>query len=252
MQPDGRRLADDVVFIGERAVLFPDRRAVLSGVEAPYPSSTDGGPLRLEDELPAALRVRPGGAPGFVHGSVQLGDGEDVLIWDGQGYERRGSGWERTFATDLRAASGLSWTSAPAGDDGFYYLSDRQLYEVHRGSPPVRVLPTVDNIMDVRPGPGASLILRQGQNKQGHLGRLYFPGEHRHATIAPKDFGHAMHSGPASPAPVHRHTVPKPPLPSSSPSTYLAPVSGLLIVRAAVRVAMGGAHATASSCPPAA
>ncbi len=186
---DGRRLADDVVFIGERAVLFPDRHAVLADAEAPYPSSTDGGPPRLEDELPAALRTRLGGAPGFVHGSVQLGDGEDVLIWDGHGYERRGSGWERTFAIDLRAVSGVSWTWAPAGDDGFYYLSDRQLFEVHRGSPPVRVLPTVDNIMDVRPGPEGSLILRQGQNKQGHVAKLYFPAELRHAAIAPKDFG---------------------------------------------------------------
>lgn len=185
---EGRRFASDVVFIGERAMLFPERAAVLADIEAPHPSWTDGGPLQLDQGLPEALRYRLGGAPGFVHGSVHLRDGADVLIWDGHGYERRATGWERTFETDVRAPSGVSWTWAPAGHDGFYYLSDRRLHEIHRGAPPVRVLPNVDNIMDVRPGPGASLILRMGHSKQGNVAIVHFPAEDRHAVLIAKDF----------------------------------------------------------------
>ena len=191
---EGRSCDHLAASVGDRVYLFPSADGVrYKG--AVHPWWSDGGPLQLDDGLPAAVGVQIGKlGPSFTHGSVQLGDGGDVLIWDGDGYERRGEGWEKTFAIAAQP-SHMRWSSIPAGSDGFYYLSNRELFEVHRGDAPVRHLRTIDNIMGIAQGPGGSLILKQGQNKQGDVAKVYFPEEGRYTGLDREDFGASESNG---------------------------------------------------------
>jgi hypothetical protein len=180
--------------VGDRVYVFPSSDGVRYK-KTFHPWWSDGGPLQVDEGLPAAVGVEIGKlGPSFTHGSVQLGDGGDVLIWDGNGYERRGEGWEATFAIAAQP-SHVRWSSVPAGSDGFYYLSNRQLFEVHRGGAPIRHLPTMDNVMGIAPGPGGSLILVEGQNKQGDVAKVYFPAEGRYTGLDREDFGASESKG---------------------------------------------------------
>jgi len=135
-------------------------------------------------------------APGFpnaasdipaVKGIVDLNDGSDVVIWDGDGYELRGKRFVKTFSM---AATGLRrhWTYAPAGADGFFYLSNRLLFEVHRGNQPTPHATRWTNIMYIRPGPAGSILLQEGDNKDGDVAKLYFPGDDTFIHIEPELF----------------------------------------------------------------
>lgn len=107
-------------------------------------------------------------------GIAQTGDGSEVFIWRDGGFERGKDRFEKTFP--LIAAPGYGdFSSAPAGLDGFFYLANRCLFEVHRGKPSVPHLPRLSNIMHVRPGPAGALLLKEGDNKTGDWGKLYWP-----------------------------------------------------------------------------
>lgn len=187
-------LDHEAAFVGDRAILFPSRVSVTNELLA-HPISTDGAELRVEKDLPPAVGFGEGPlGPSFVFGSVRLGDGADVLIWDGNGWEREGNGWVKTFSLNAMP-SHVEWTCVPVGDEGFYYLSDRMLFEVHRGKEPVRHLPTITNIMQIEAGPGGGLLLNQGQNKHGDVAKLYFPWEGRYAGLDAAAFGQAGLSG---------------------------------------------------------
>ncbi len=171
-------------FLGERVV------AVL-GAKVAYPAKTllpayvlweqDGRLVPVDDLPPSAEQF-----PGF--GVVQLNDGADVLIWDGDGYELRDGRLARTF--DLKA----SWTFSdespvtPYGPDGFFFLSKREPHAVRRGQSPVRHLPRLANVMAVSPGPEGAVLLMEGDNKLGDLGKLYFPDEGVYLRIEPALF----------------------------------------------------------------
>jgi hypothetical protein len=49
--------------------------------------------------------------------------------------------------------------------------------------------------MGLTPGPGGSLILKQGQNKQGDVAKVYFPSEGRYAGLDREDFGASESKG---------------------------------------------------------
>ncbi|APR80630.1 Hypothetical protein A7982_05977 [Minicystis rosea] len=64
-----------------------------------------------------------------------------------------------------------------------------KLFEVHRGGAPVRLAESIENIMFLAAGPGGSLILTQGQNKQADVAKLFFPADGRHIGLDREDFG---------------------------------------------------------------
>ena len=144
---------------------------------------------RSEDE---SLRV-------FVAGT---GDGTEVLIWGEHGHELASgnqpaepktfklpgfvsrlfgksettepSRFKKTFDL-VETVTGWDWSSVPAGPDGFFYIGNRLLYEVHRGAASIQHLPKLTNVMIVRPGPDGSLFLKEGDSKAGDWGKLYWP-----------------------------------------------------------------------------
>jgi hypothetical protein len=120
-------------------------------------------------------------------GVSTLADGSEVLIWDGNGYELRDGTFVRTFDMKSHNAE-VQWTSVPWRDDGFFYLSNRCLFEVRRGGQPIRHLPDCSNIMFVRPGPEGGILLREGDNPDGDTAKLYFPDAGNYIHIEPELF----------------------------------------------------------------
>lgn len=102
-------------------------------------------------------------ARGDTFGKAVTGDGREVLIWDGDGYEHDGQRLRRTFAL---GATNVDWSAVPAGPGAFYYLSDRKLMLATRGKKPRSVHAKAKHIMRIAPGPAESLLLQFGDNPQ--------------------------------------------------------------------------------------
>ncbi|WP_067548613.1 hypothetical protein [Nocardia crassostreae] len=198
--PDGADLyAHECHFLGTRPVVLHEVKTHLlrfgkMAIGDPLP-----GPLWLGES--GAWEQIPGIAPAAVAksvlgdaqrpmtGTARLADGDTVLLWDGDGYEldAEGTGFVRTFALAAKS-SHVDFTSVPAGDDGFFYLSDRDLYEAHRGAEPIRHVPAWTNVMAVRPGPQGGLLLKFGGTDSGDVGVLYFPADGTHIPLLPELF----------------------------------------------------------------
>ena len=140
---------------------------------------------------------RPSALAGFIEDPVcavaNLADGRDLLVWDGDGYEwRSGKFWQSgkfQLTFPMRARKGeRDWTSLPAGVDGLFYLAERRLFEAHRGQPPVAHAPNWKNIMYLFPGPQGSIIVWEGDSKDGDAAKLYFPQEGSFIHIEPELF----------------------------------------------------------------
>jgi hypothetical protein len=122
-----------------------------------------------------------------VVAAVHLPDGGEVVIWNGDGYELHGKQFEKTFSMEAKRPE-RQWTCAASGADGFFYLSSRQLFEVHRRSKTKAHVDGWQNIMYVRPGPAGGLLLKEGDNKDGDIGKLYFPTDGTFIHIEPRLF----------------------------------------------------------------
>jgi hypothetical protein len=125
---------------------------------------------------------------------AKTGNGDEVFIWGEHGHEPSDNGFRKTFNLESDATRAGEFTSVAAGSDGFFY-SNRghqpvdsncpSLYEIHRGAAPVPHLPKVSNIMQVGSGPDGSLLLREGDNKAGDWGKLYWPEARRLVRLKP-------------------------------------------------------------------
>jgi hypothetical protein len=176
-------------FVGDRAVVFlrPPYNAKEGDLLEP-PRWLDEGEWKLMPGLePVAARASHFGVERPVVGVVHLADGRDVVIWDGDGYELVDGRFEMTFLMGARGAES-HWTYALAGEDGFFYLSNRCLFEVHRGEEKRAHAEKWTNIMYVRPGPAGSVLLQEGENKHGDVGKLYFPANGTFIHIEPALF----------------------------------------------------------------
>jgi hypothetical protein len=177
-------------FVGGRAMVFrdvPDKAK--AGDVLPPPLWLDGEQWKPMPGLPKAI-AGAGFSPylnGPAAGIVQLADRTDVVIWDDGGYEFQGGRFEKTFALGP-AKWGPRWTFVPAGSDGFFYLSKRCLFEVHRGGPVVSHAPKWTNIIFIRPGPAGSILIQEGDNKDDDIGKLYFPADRTFIHIEPECF----------------------------------------------------------------
>jgi hypothetical protein len=157
----------EIGWLGARVVVLP-------GADGLAPLIEREGRLEAPPELPAPVpSTRYFGA---ARGPLRLGDGSDILIHDGHGYAERDGALERVL--DLHVdSSHWPWSYVPSGSDGFYFLSNRRLYEVHRGGKPVRHLRGFDNIMEISPGPPGWLLLKEGDNTLGDVGKAYCPAD---------------------------------------------------------------------------
>jgi hypothetical protein len=178
-------------FVGDQLLVFRDpHHSAKVGDRLPGPLWLEGTDWRPVPGLPEALAIASS-LPSFIEkplvGLVQLADGRDVVIWNGEGYERRETRFEQTFSMQART-SGVDWTYVPAGADGFYYLSQRQLFQVHRNGKPIAHAPQWTNIMSLGAAPAGGILLKEGDNKDGDVAKLYFPAEGTYAHIEPELF----------------------------------------------------------------
>ena len=166
-------------FIDGQVVVFPENANWSSPNLAPL--WQDGKELKPLPGLPAtASQTRD-------HGIARLAAGAELVIFGGQGYELRRGKFRCTFPEAIWN-NHSKWTSVPAGKSGFFYLSKRRLFEVHRGKKPIRHMPRCTNIMHVRPGPVGSLLLQEGGNDDADVAKLYFPAEEAFVHIQPEMF----------------------------------------------------------------
>jgi hypothetical protein len=179
---------NDGFLVGGRVVLIPDPSAYKPGTELTA-WMQDGERMCPAPGLPPH-RVRKGrtGNEWIVRGVARLTDGSEVLVWDGEGYEWDGSRFQRTFPFGLTDAYN-KLSAIPAGEDGFFFLSARKLYEVYRGKEPVRHGPNWDNVMALLPGPQGGLLLKEGGNPDGDIGKLYFPADRTFIHVEPELLG---------------------------------------------------------------
>ena len=137
---------------------------------------------------------------------VTMPDGRDVMFWDGKGYEWDGDRFVRTFAPRLEAGSSLEPKIVSLGPDRIFGVSrsnwyGHRLLEIRRGDDePVHHLPKLDNIMGLTRGPSGALLIHQGHNPAGDVGKVYWPDEDRYVRLEPSLFGdedtddiHALH-----------------------------------------------------------
>lgn len=165
---------DDGYLIDGRMVLVPDLGKFKPG-DLLHAWMQDGQTFRHAPGLPPhRVKKSSFGNEWFVNDIARLADGTEILIWDGQGYEWDGKKFHLTFPLGLTDAYD-DCSAIPAGEDGFYYLHKRRLFEVHRGQKPVRHGPKWSNILAMQPGPEGGLLLREGGNDHADLGKLYFP-----------------------------------------------------------------------------
>src|SRR4029077_8986993 len=101
--------------------------------------------------------------------------------------ELRDTEMARTFALGARGTESY-WTSVLGGTDGFFYLSNRCLFEAHRGGEVSPHTPKWTNIRFVRPGPASGILLQEADNKDGDVGKLYFPADGTYIHIEPELF----------------------------------------------------------------
>ncbi len=162
--------------IGDRIVGWP-------GARAPYPKdlpSLETCAVVFTDdawtEAEGLDMVEFAGGVDPLLGTVSLADGGELLIWMGDAYELRDGRFEKLLSLAAKS-SRVDWTWHPAGEDGFFYIDDRKLREVHRGGEPVTHLEKEElvNVIRMAPGPAGSLLLRLGTNPLKALGVIYDP-----------------------------------------------------------------------------
>lgn len=172
-------LGEQVVAVLKSKMVYPEKTLLPA-----YPLlERDGRLVPIE-----GLRPSPKEFPTF--GVVHLNDGADVFVWDGEGYELRDGQFVRTFGLEADWGYYGKSPTAPFGPDGFFYISGQGLHHARRGQAPTRHLQTIlEVIMGISAGPDGAVLIREGNNKKGDLGKLYFPEEGVFLRIEPELFG---------------------------------------------------------------
>src|SRR5262249_31711871 len=123
-------------FVGERAVLVP--RHVGLG-ERCFPWIERDGAWVEDRSVPPFTKSAEKSRDRCVARGVRLGDGSDVLLWNGWCLEPHREGFARTFEHRLDVPWWTTWEPAPVGPDGFFYLdANSRLFEARRGGEPPR------------------------------------------------------------------------------------------------------------------
>lgn len=128
-----------------------------------YVQDIDVHPPRLLRVQGGALVEVAGVPPGKepTCGKAVTGDGDEILIWNGDGYEKRGDKLVKTFA--LAAKAHGEWNAVPAGH-GFYFTSSRRVLVAERGKKPRALHPRATKVMHLSEGPDGALLCVFGSN----------------------------------------------------------------------------------------
>ncbi|MBL8821456.1 MAG: hypothetical protein JNJ77_02635 [Planctomycetia bacterium] len=119
-------------------------------------------------------------------GVVRLNDGSDILIWGLKGYQWRDGAFDPVYSLVDYCRSDFSFI--PSGQSGFFIVQNGQLCEFQRSEKRKQHMNRFTNIMFLTPGPQNSIILKEGYNKLGDLGKLYFPGRDYYQRLEPELF----------------------------------------------------------------
>lgn len=132
-----------------------------------------------------------------VHGNgkVALGDGTNVLIWDGDGYEWTGTKFEKRWELGAGSANLEGMITLPWGTESFFYLSSGKVMFARRGEKPVRVLPDVPFARFLSHGPNDSVFVSVVRDPKSHIVRQWFPHE---GTYVPLKRAHINYGRSAS------------------------------------------------------
>ncbi len=179
---------DDGFLIGGRVVLIPDTSQCKPGTELTA-WMQDGERMRPAPGLPPHRARKDRYSMAWILRDIaRLADSSELLVWEGEGYEWDGSRFRQTFPLGLTDPYN-ALSAIPSGEDGFFFLTQRKLFEVHRGGSAVRHAPLWENIMAALPGPASGLLLIEGNNPDGDIGKLYFPAEGTFIHIEPELLG---------------------------------------------------------------
>jgi hypothetical protein len=181
---------DHGYLVSGRVLLIPDpgNHPDAVGTQV-HPWLEDGGTMIPAPGLrPHTVKAGKFGNEWIVHDIARLADGTEVLLWDGDGYEWDGKTFRLTFPMGLTDPHD-PLSSIPVDDEGFYFISGRKLLEVHRGRPPLHHAPEWKNVLRILPGPQNGLLLKEGDNPDGDLGKLYFPADGSFIHIEPDLLG---------------------------------------------------------------
>jgi hypothetical protein len=148
---------ESLAFLGERAVLVP--RHVGVGARQWPLLRYDGGWVEARD-LPPFTKAPSAASERCPMHTVRLADGGDLLIWDGHCFEWEKKGFVRTIEHRIEAPWWLPWAPVPSGRDGFFYMGNHQLFEVHRGAKPPREHLEGISIYAMSAGPSGTLLLK--------------------------------------------------------------------------------------------
>lgn len=127
--------------------------------------------------LPPVTQFLTGTLPHQVHGNgkVTLGDGTDVLIWDGDGYEWTGKEFEKRWELSAGDANLEGLVTLPWGTQSFFYLSNGKVMFARRGKKPVRLLPDVEFAGHLSRGPNDSVFVSIYGDPKRTVVRQWFP-----------------------------------------------------------------------------
>lgn len=137
----------------------------------------DGGTWREAPGLPPVTQFLKGSLKHQVHGNgkVAIGDGTDVFIWDGSGYEWTGARFEKRWELAAGSAQLEGLVTLPWGTESFFYLSKGRVMFARRGEAPVRLLPDVDSAHFLSLGPNESVFVCIHRDPKSHIVRQWFP-----------------------------------------------------------------------------
>jgi hypothetical protein len=187
---DAEQHGSDVSFVAGflvagRGVLVPDTDQFKPKTPV-HAWMQHGNKMEPVPSLPPHTVKRSRVTPQIVSGIARLPGGSEILVWDGEGYEWDGRRFRKTFALEI---NDFYPELVPAGNDGFYYINRRKLFEIHPGRKPVEHAPKWNNIMGAMPGPSGGILLLEGGNPDGDIGKLYFPVDKTFIHIGPELLG---------------------------------------------------------------
>lgn len=179
---------NDGFLVSGRVVLVPETDGLQVGTEV-FARVQDGSEMQKAAGLPPhKVRKERFSNARIARDVARLTDHKEVLLWDGNGFEWDGARFNITF--QIGVTDGYEGLSAVAiKDDGFFFLKDRQLFEIYRGKSPKPHLPELTNIMHAMPGPQDGILLMEGDNEDGDIGKLYFPDSETFIHIEPELLG---------------------------------------------------------------
>lgn len=152
----------------------------------------DGDTWREAPGLPPVTQFLKGTLPHQVHGNgkVALGDGTDVFIWDGDGYEWTGTQFEKRWELAAGSANLEGLVTLPWGTESFFYLSSGKAMFARRGAKPVRVLPDVDSAHFLSRGPNDSVFVCIHRDPKSHIVRQWFPEDGTYVPLTRAHIGY--------------------------------------------------------------